>query len=148
MNQFYFKVKLEHQDAKIPQRATNTDAGLDVFSIQDYTLYPGERKLFDLGFKAEFAQNYVCDVRSKSGRALKEGLIVLNQPGTIDSGYRGNYGVILFNSNIDGNITIKKGEKIAQLIFTKCEIDFEIEIIKELSDSQRSSGGFGSSSLK
>ena len=147
MENFCFNIKIENQNAKIPERATPFDAGLDVFSIEDYTLYPGERKLFNLGFKGSFPKGYVCDVRSKSGRTLKEGLIVLNQPGTIDSHYRGDYGVILFNSNISKPIEIKKGEKIAQLIFTKCEIDFVTQVVGALDDTERSTGGFGSTGV-
>lgn len=144
---FFFNIKLEHSNAKIPERATEYDAGIDVFSIENYTLYPGERKLFNLGFKGSFPEYFVCDVRSKSGRALKEGLIVLNQPGTIDCHYRGDYGVILFNSNVDKDIEIKKGEKIAQLVFTKCESNFKINVVDILGETKRSSGGFGSSGL-
>lgn len=146
-NEFYFNVKIENKESKIPTRANLDDAGLDVYSIEDYTLYPGERKLFDLGFKGQFSKGYVCDVRSKSGRALKEGLIVLNQPGTIDSGYLGNYGVILYNSNVSHNIIIKKHEKIAQLVFKKCETNFKINVVDKLENTERGEGGYGSSGL-
>ncbi len=101
---FKFIVELINKDSKLPHRANKDDAGLDVFSIEDYNLMPGQSKFFNLGFRGEFSKGYVCDIRSKSGRALKEGLIVLNQPATIDSGYRGIYGVILHNSNADKTI--------------------------------------------
>lgn len=145
---FYFNIKIKDkaQEIKIPSRANEYDAGLDVYSTEHYFLGPNERGLFTLGFMGEFPHNWVCEVRSKSGRALKEGLIVLNQPGTIDSTYRGEYGVILFNSSNEG-IQIEKHEKIAQLVFVKCKTDFEINVVDELNTSDRNEGGYGSSGL-
>lgn len=143
MNNFYFNIQPISDSFKKPERATEHDAGLDVFSTAEKVVGPFQTVLIPLGFKAEFAPGYVCDVRTRSGLALKEGLVVLNSPGTIDAGYRGEWGVIL--RNVDGTEKkIKIGDKIAQLVFLKCEIDFPVSIVDKLSESQRGEGGYGS----
>ena len=147
MAQFYFKILPTSNNFKCPKRENKEDAGLDVFSTEEKTIFPGEAKLFTLGFKAEFPTGFECQVRTRSGKALKDKLIVLNAPGTIDSSYRGEYGVILYNADLGNKypIRISKGDKIAQLVFNKVEFENKVEIVKKLSDTPRGEGGFGSS---
>lgn len=135
-----------HDKAVIPYYSRHGDAGMDLFAVEDYTIKPGERKLIPTGLKVEVPHGYEMQVRPKSGLALNSGITVLNTPGTVDSGYRGEVGVILFNVS-DKSFEIKQGQKIAQAVFTKFEI-VELEEASELSVSDRGSGGFGSTGLK
>lgn len=139
------KVKKLHEDAILPQYASNSESGADVFAIQDYVVKAGERVLVKTGIAIELPQGYEAQVRSKSGIALKSGVMVLNSPGTIDESYRGEVGVILFNTSKEDYI-IEKGHKVAQLVIVPVEQTMFIEA-EELSDSVRGEGGFGSTGL-
>jgi len=137
------KIKKTHPDAVIPQFAHGKgDSGADLCSVQDATLLPGERKLVDTGLSLEMSPGMEAQVRPRSGNALKKGLTVLNSPGTVDASYRGSVGVILINLS-DSLITIAKKDKIAQIVFAKVEHPELVEVV-ELSDSDRGTGGFGS----
>lgn len=144
------KVKINfkklHENAKIPSYAHEGDAGMDLFSCVNAVLNPLERKLIGTGLSVEIPQGYEMQVRPKSGLALNHGITVLNTPGTIDAGYRGEIGVILFNAS-NAPYSVKEGEKIAQAVIKKIEYA-EINIAAELSDSKRGKGGFGSTGLK
>ena len=137
------KVKKLHENAIIPQYAREGDAGMDLYSIEDYSLQPGERKLFKTGLGMEIPLGYELQLRPRSGLAFKNGISIVNSPGTIDSGYRGDIGIILINH---GNeiFDIKIGDRIAQGVLNKFETAefFEVD---ELSESSRGSGGFGHS---
>lgn len=134
------KVKLLHPDATLPKYAHDGDAGFDVYSIEDYTLQPGERHTFKLGFAAEFDPGYVCLVWDRSGLAAKQG--VTNLAGVIDAGYRGEYGIVVLNTSAQP-VEIKKGDRIAQMLIQPVQ-QVAIEAVDELSDTSRQSGGFGS----
>lgn len=109
-------------------------------------LKPLERVLVKTGLFLELPQGHECQVRPRSGLALKKGITVLNSPGTIDADYRGEVGVILINlSNED--FTIEDGERIAQLVFAKHE-QAKFTIVDSLSETERGSGGFGSTGVK
>ena len=138
-----FCVKLLHPDAKAPAYAHPGDAGMDVFSSEDYTLQPGERHLFKLGFSAEFDPGYVCLVWDRSGLAAKQGLT--NLAGVIDAGYRGEYGVVVLNTSAE-SVSIKKGDRIGQLLIQPIE-QAQIEVVNELTETSRSTGGFGSTGV-
>lgn len=147
------KFKKLSPNAIVPSYAREGDAGMDLFTpegIFKILLYPGERLLVKTGLAIELAPGFEGQVRSKSGRALKEGLAVLNSPGTIDAGYRGEVGAILYNSNPPGHgkspIVIEPGQAIAQLVVKPVE-RAEIEVVEELSESARGTGGFGSTGL-
>ncbi len=140
------KIKKIHSDAITPKYAHQGDAGMDVYSVEDLILKSKERKLVKTGLSFELPEGYEIQVRPKSGLALNHGLTILNTPGTLDSGYRGELCIILFNSS-DKDYNIKKGEKIAQIVLKKFEF-MEFEEVKELSDSARGQGGFGSTGLK
>jgi dUTP pyrophosphatase len=118
---------------------------MDVYSVEDFVLYPQDRKLVSTGLSFEIPKGLEIQVRSKSGLAVNNGIMCLNSPGTLDSGYRGELKVILFNTGREPFI-IKKGQKIAQIILSRYEYA-EIQETKELSETSRGSGGFGSTGL-
>ena len=136
------RVKRLSEDAVIPHYAHPGDAGLDLFSIEHCELAPGASALVKTGISIELPQDTEAQVRPRSGMALKYAVTVLNTPGTIDEGYRGEVGVILINHGRDAFV-VEKGMKIAQMII-KPVITVDIEEVDELSDTHRGEGGFGS----
>ena len=139
-------VLINKSENQSPDYATLGSAGMDVRASIDetITLAPLERKLFPTGIYVELAPGYEIHVRPKSGLALKKGLTVLNTPGTIDSDYRGEIGVILINL---GNeyIDITPGMEIAQIVLNKVErIEWIAPDGGKLSETDRGEGGFGS----
>ena len=131
-----------------PSLATLGSAGADLRANLDKTLIlkPLERRLISTGLKMEIPFGYEIQIRPRSGLAYKHGITVLNSPGTIDSDYRGDIGVILVNLS-DESFEINNGDRIAQMILAKHEIPQFIEK-KELSSSIRAEGGFGSTGKK
>lgn len=143
---YKLKIKKLTKDAQLPSYAHPGDAGLDLFSTVELSLQPGESKLVGTGISIQLPLYTEAQVRPRSGLALKHQITVLNTPGTIDEGYRGEVGVILINHG-KNNFKVEKGMKIAQLV-VKPIIPVEIEEVDELNDTERSSGGFGSTGLK
>jgi len=139
------KIKKLREDAILPHYAHDGDAGMDVYSVVDEILYPYDRKLIPTGLSFEIPKGYEIQVRPKSGLALKHGITIPNTPGTLDSGYRGELGVIMLNVS-RRPYEVKKGQKIAQIILSKYE-SAEIELVNELTDTTRGQGGFGSTGL-
>lgn len=137
------KILKINENAIIPKYATPGDAGMDLYSMEDYILKPGERKLFPTGLKMEYSKNYYTRIAPKSGLALKYGIDTL--AGVIDSGYRGEYGVILINHGKE-DFEVKKGMKIAQVIFEKIGRAKLIEV-KELKETKRKDGAYGSTGV-
>ena len=135
---------LKHGPEDIPKYATQGSAGMDIQAAIDkpIILKPGERILIPTGFKVEIPTNFEIQVRPRSGLAIKHGISVLNSPGTIDSDYRGEIGVILINHG-DTDFKINPFDRIAQIVVTQI---IKVNIIKndDLSKTQRGSGGFGS----
>lgn len=130
-------------EAIIPYYAHQGDAGMDIFSAEETTIKAGERKSVRTGVKMEMPEGFVGLVWDKSGLALKNGIKTM--AGVIDAGYRGEIGIVLANlSNQD--YKIEKGQKIAQMLIQKAE-RAEIEEARELSETKRGSGGFGSTGL-
>lgn len=136
------KIKKIRDNAVIPKYAHKGDAGVDLYSAEDYILKPGERVLVSTGIKIAVPQGYEAQVRPKSGLALNHGISIVNTPGTIDSGYRGEVGIIAINLGKE-NFKIEKGKKIAQMVFNKVE-EAEFEESEELDNTTRGEGGFGS----
>ena len=136
------KIKRLHPDTIVPIYAKPGESGMDLCSYVDHDLGPGERKLFPTGLKVEIPKGYEMQIRPRSGNALKHGITVLNTPGTVDSGYRGEVGVILYNSSKE-KFRINKGDKIAQGVIAEV-LEAKIQIADELSDTVRGAGGFGS----
>ncbi|HJZ19058.1 MAG TPA: dUTP diphosphatase [Candidatus Nanoarchaeia archaeon] len=137
------KVKRIHPDATISRYAHPGDAGMDLFSTEDYTLVPGERKLFGTGLQIELSEGYVSLIWDKSGVANKG---IKTMGGVIEHTYRGEYKVILVNLSNE-NYEIKKGQKIAQLLIQPIATAEVVEV-SELSETQRGDGGFGSTGLR
>lgn len=137
-------IKKLDESVQVPAYATEDSAGFDVRAILDepYVLKPLERHLFKTGFAMELPVGYEAQVRPRSGLALKHGITVLNTPGTIDSDYRGEVGVILINLSSE-DFVINNGERIGQIVISKYERG-ELRVVDELSSTQRGEGGFGS----
>lgn len=134
------KIKKLEPEVKLPVYANKGDAGMDVFSLEDKELKPGERYLFKLGFAMEIPEGYVGLFWDKSGIASKYGIHTL--AGVIDSVYRGEFGVVMLNTG-DESYEFKKGDKLAQLLIQPIASP-ELEEVEELSDTHRGEGGFGS----
>ena len=146
MNLMELKVKKLNDDAILPQYAHPGDAGLDLFSSQSVEIGPGSYALVKTGISIELPANTEAQVRPRSGLALKHGISVLNTPGTIDEGYRGEVGVILVNHGREKFI-VEKGSKIAQMVINPV-LRVEVKEVMDLSDTKRGSGGFGSTGYK
>lgn len=145
MNKMSLKVERIHKNAILPNSAHAGDAGLDLYSVEEIIITPGESALIKTGIKIELPKQTEAQVRPRSGLALKFGITVLNTPGTIDEGYRGEVGVILINHS-KNSFTVEKGMKIAQMV-VKPIWKVEVIEVKELSSTERAEGGFGSTGL-
>ncbi len=127
----------------LPVYAKGGDAGADIVSRVDVTLQPGERALVPTGISIALPDGYVALVHPRSGLAIKHGVTMVNAPGTVDAGYRGELQCIMINHDPKEPITFHKGDRIAQLVIQKVERAEFIEV-QELPGSRRGSGGFGS----
>ena len=130
-------------DAVIPTYAKPGDAGADLYSISDLVLAPGERALVRTGLAIALPNGYVGLVHPRSGLGLKNGISVVNTPGTIDAGYRGEIGVVLINHDLHESFQVKKGDRIAQLVIQKVE-NADFKLVNQLPESERATGGYGS----
>lgn len=126
----------------IPTRAHPGDAGLDLKAAENALLFPGDRQAVDTGVSMEIPEGYVGLVCARSGNAARRGLGMVNGVGVVDSGYRGPINAILINHGRD-NVTISRGDRIAQLLIVPIETP-SVEIVDRLSDSERGTGGLGS----
>ncbi|QQT90945.1 dUTP diphosphatase [Peptoniphilus harei] len=131
----------------LPKYETDGSSGMDLRANldEDLVLKPLDRVLVPTGLYFEFEKGYEAQVRARSGLALKKGLGLPNGIGTIDSDYRGELKVILINMSID-DVVIEDGDRIAQVVFMKIEIPDIVEV-EEISDTERSDGGFGHTGL-
>jgi len=138
------KIKVQRlRDIDLPAYSHRGDSGVDLVNAsEDITLSPGERRLVPSGIRVALPEGYELQVRSRSGLALKKGVMVLNSPGTVDSGYRGEIGVILFNAS-GSDILIEKDSRIAQAVLQKVE-NISWQETESLPASGRQEGGFGS----
>lgn len=127
----------------LPSYATPGDAGLDLCAAEGVTLAPGERAAVATGIAVAIPEGYAGFVHARSGRAIREGLALVNAPGLIDSGYRGEIKVICVNLDPVEKIGIARGDKIAQLVIQPI-VSAELIETDTLPDSPRGSGGFGS----
>ncbi|HBO98320.1 MAG TPA: dUTP diphosphatase [Verrucomicrobia bacterium] len=135
-----------HPDAVLPAYAHEGDAGMDVRSVEDVTVPACGRALVHTGLVMLLPDGYEAQVRPRSGLALKSGLTVLNTPGTIDSGYRGEVGVILFNSS-KVDFAVRKNDRIAQLVIAPV-VHAEVVEEESVDETERGAGGFGSTGSK
>lgn len=132
-----------NDDAQLPQFAHTTDAGADLYSTENLVLRPGERALVGTGIALAIPEGYGAFVQPRSGLAIKHGISMVNTPGTIDAGYRGELKIILINHDLKEPFTVAKGDRIAQLIIQKVEHPDFIEA-DILPDADRGDNGFGS----
>ncbi len=132
----------------LPQYSTPYSAGMDLraYLEEAVTLQPLERKLIPTGLFIELPEGYECQIRPRSGLALKHGITVLNSPGTVDADYRGEIGVILVNLSNEP-FTVNPGERICQMVVAR-HSTVEWECVEQLAESERSSGGFGHTGVK
>jgi len=139
------RFKRVHPDAVLPAYAHASDAGMDVRSVEDVVVPAKGRALVHTGLVMLLPPGYEAQVRPRSGLALKHGMTVLNTPGTIDSGYRGEVGVILANLG-DEDFPVRKGDKVAQIVVAPVT-QAVIEEADEIDETDRGAGGFGSTGV-
>jgi len=144
----FIDVELVHDDAVFPKYVYPSDSGFDLHSTQDLTIGPFGRILVPTGIKVSFQEGYEIQVRPKSGLAIKQGLTVLNTPGTVDQGYTGEIQVIVFNTN-NYTVMIPKGMKVAQAVL--CPVIngkyVKFEQVDTLNEKDRGDNGFGSTGI-
>ena len=133
-------------EAITPSRGRNGDAGYELSSLEDVVLQPFERKLIRTGISIALPPQYAALLIPRSGTAINKGLSLVTTPGLIDSNYRGELKVIAIDLAPKEPIVIKQGDRIAQLVVIKVE-DVRFDQVDELSDTERGSGGFGSSGV-
>jgi dUTP pyrophosphatase len=134
-------------DLPLPRFMTNGAAGMDLYAnvTEETVIAPREIKLISTGISIALPEGYEAQIRPRSGLAIKYGISLVNTPGTIDSDYRGDINVIMINFG-ENSFIIKRGDRIAQMVINKIEIPNIIEV-KELNQTQRGAGGFGSTGL-
>ena len=142
------EVELIHKDAVFPKYAYLSDSGFDLHSTQDLEIKPFGRILVPTGIKVSFEKGYELQIRPKSGLAIKQGLTVLNTPGTVDQGYTGEIQVIVFNTN-NHSVMISKGMKVGQAVL--CPVIngeyVRFEQVDQLDEKDRGDNGFGSTGI-
>jgi len=150
MNTLNIKIKKlnDNSGLSLPSYATSDSAGMDLTAdiSENVVLAPGERKLVKTGLAIELPQGYEAQIRPRSGLAIKNGVTLVNAPGTIDADYRGEIGVILINHSAD-EFTITPGMRVAQMVIAKYE-RVSWNIVEELGESERGEGGFGSTGVE
>ena len=139
------KIRKIHESAILPSYAHQGDAGMDLFSVDEVEIAAGDITLIHTGIIIELPPGTEAQVRPRSGLALKHSVTVLNTPGTIDEGYRGEVGVILINHG-KSPFKVIKGMKIAQMVI-KPVFYVEVEEVNELTQTSRGQGGFGSTGV-
>jgi dUTP pyrophosphatase len=137
-------VKRLHPDAILPSRAYAGDAGLDLHATEAVTLAPGARASVGTGIAVAIPEGQAGLVLPRSGLAARSGIALVNAPGLIDAGYRGEIRVLLLNTDREASCEIARGDRIAQLVLVRLELPKTIAV-QELPGSERGDGGFGSS---
>jgi dUTP pyrophosphatase len=138
------RVRRLHPDATLPTRAHAGDAGLDLYALDGATLGPGERASLGTGIAVEIPPGRAGLVLPRSGLAHRHGIALVNAPGLIDSGYRGELRVLLLNTDRSESCEILRGDRIAQLVLVAIDAP-GVVVVDELELSERGAGGFGSS---
>jgi dUTP pyrophosphatase len=150
LNSLYTKITLEYtsENDKELSYAYPTDSGFDVYSSEEIEIGPFGRALVPTGVRFNLPENHEIQVRSKSGLAINQGLMVLNSPGTVDEGYTGEIKVILFNTN-NRPVNITKGMKVAQCVIASCISGKYVDLVMvdEISPKDRNNNGFGSTGI-
>ncbi|MBM3200605.1 dUTP diphosphatase [Candidatus Woesearchaeota archaeon] len=137
------KIRIEQvdKDLPLPKFATKGSVAVDLYSAETFTLNPRDFKKVSTGIKLAVPEGYEGQVRPRSGLAAKNGISIVNTPGTLDSDYRGILYVILINHGYD-YFHVKKGDRIAQLVINKIEL-FDWEVTEKLDETERGEGGLG-----
>jgi dUTP pyrophosphatase len=143
MNNVQVLITRMDESIPLPRYAKGGDAGADIVSRIDITLKPGERALVPTGISIALPDGYAAFVHPRSGLAIKHGVTMVNAPGTVDAGFRGELQCIMINHDQHESIIFKKGDRIAQLVIQKVEHAKFIEV-KDLPGSGRGTDGFGS----
>ena len=143
MSNFQVLIKRLDLDLPLPKYSKGGDAGADIVSRIDITLQPGERALVPTGIAIALPDGYVALVHPRSGLAIKHGVTMVNAPGTVDAGFRGELQCILINHDSRESVSFKRGDRIAQLVFQKVERAEFVEV-DVLPGSGRGEDGFGS----
>ncbi|MDO5492073.1 MAG: dUTP diphosphatase [Nesterenkonia sp.] len=130
-------------DLPVPGYAHRGDAGADLVSAEDFTLGPGRRRLVPTGVALALPTGWVGLVHPRSGLAVRHGVGLVNAPGTVDAGYRGEIKVCLINHDPTAEVTFRRGDRIAQLVIQQVA-QAEFVVVEELEQSARGEGGFGS----
>jgi dUTP pyrophosphatase len=139
------KCKLINENASLPEYKTKGASGFDISSCEDITIKPNKVQMVKSGLVFVIKDGYEVQIRSRSGLAFK-GISVFNSPGTIDSDYRGEIGILLFNST-NKDFYVSKGDRVAQgILATSLQASFEL--VNEVCETDRGSGGFGSTGIK
>ena len=138
------QLKMLDDGLEAPRYAHPGDAGADLRSREDVVLAPGERRLVPTGVSIALPEGYVALIHPRSGLATKHGLTIVNAPGTVDAGYRGEISVTLLNTDREHAIELSRGDRIAQMVIQRVEYA-DFVVVGELSDSVCSTGGFGQS---
>lgn len=136
-------VTVTDPEVPLPRYSHPGDAGADITTRVDVTLAPGERSTVPTGLRIALPHGYAAFVHPRSGLASRHGVTVVNAPGTVDAGYRGEIAVTLLNTDASEPVTLRKGERIAQLVIQRVEIA-EFVPVEDLPGSHRGDGGFGS----
>lgn len=146
--QIDLKILENGQGLELPQYATSASAGLDLRAAVEKSVLigAGKRALIPTGLAISLPIGYEAQIRSRSGLALKHGVTVLNSPGTIDSDYRGELGVILLNTG-DEDFVVERGMRIAQLVISRVET-ISWNVVEDLEETSRATGGYGSTGMK
>lgn len=142
MKKLGVKVKILNPDAIVPKYQTEEAAGFDLHSIEEKKIKAKERDVIKTGLAVALPKGYELQVRPRSGLALKNGITVLNTPGTVDSDYRGELMVILLNTSNE-DFAVKKGDRIAQAVIKEI-LQADFAVVDELDSTERGTGGFGS----
>ena len=142
----HITLQLKKLDADLPTPcyAHEGDAGLDLYAAESVTLQPGQRSMVPTGIAIAIPQGYAGFVQPRSGLAAKQGITIVNTPGLIDSGYRGEVKVIVLNTDSSNAVQLARGERIAQLVIQAVPV-VTLEEVEELDSTERGAGGFGSS---
>ena len=146
MSQINIEFKLLHELAQAPKYAHDGDAGADLVCIEDVILAPGERMLVATGVAIALPAGYVGLVHPRSGLANKHGIGIVNTPGTIDSGYRGELKICLINLDPAVPVNLPAGSRVAQLVIQEVTTAKFVQV-KDLDDTERSDSGFGSTGI-
>jgi dUTP pyrophosphatase len=132
------------EDARLPTQAHDGDAGYDLHAVEAATIAPGERARVSTGIAIELPERHAGMVLPRSGLAARHGIALVNAPGLIDAGYRGEVQVLLLNTDARDPFSVSPGDRIAQLVIVRVETPDLVEL-EELAPSSRGDGGFGSS---